>query len=549
MPFDYIIVGSGSAGAAIANRLSEDGNTRVLLLEAGGRDWNPFLLLPLAFRKIYSSRSMNWNFESEPEPGLNGRRLPLPRGKTLGGSSSINAMIYIRGHRRDYDLWSEQGAPGWSYADVLPYFRRLENSWRGASFYHGEGGPISVSSMDYPDMLYEPLMRSARAAGVPESEDANGRQQEGISRMEATIGNGKRSSTARAYLHPVMRRPNLVIRANALATKVMIEKGRATGVEFVTNGRVNKQHADREVILCGGAYNSPQLLMLSGVGPADHLRSIGVAPLHDLPGVGENLSEHPNVVNTYKARSEHGLTKFLRVDRAAALAARWFVRHDGIFASNGATANIFLRTMPDLDRPDVQLVCMSVSNSADLWLPGVTRPPVYSFSVRVGALHPKSRGWVRLRSSDPADSPRIFNNMYADPEDLATMVRGVRATRDIYAQKPIADMVDQELFPGHAARSDYQIAEAIRRESGHRSHPVGTCRMGNDTLAVVDPELRVRGLTGLRVADASIMPELPSGNTNVPTIMIGEKAADLIRGRRLEPASVGTSRGHVDAPV
>jgi choline dehydrogenase len=536
--FDYIIVGAGSAGAVLANRLSEDREARVLLLEAGGKDRHLFQLMPIAFLKVAARRSSNWNYESEPEPGLNGRRLAIPRGKTLGGTSSINAQIYIRGHRRDYDRWSEQGLRGWSYAEVLPYFKRLENSWRGESFYHGVGGPISVTLMDYPDMLFEPLAQAAHAAGVPITDDANGPRQEGISRMEASIGGGKRASTARGYLYPVMDRPNLVIQIGAVTTRILIEKGRAVGVEYSQGKHAHRQYADREVILCGGAYNSPQLLMLSGIGPADHLRSVGIEPVLDLPGVGENLAEHPNVLNIYKARGKQGLTKFLRLDRATALAGRWFLRHDGIFASNGAAANVFLHTQPGLDRPDVQMVCMSVSNSAELWWPGVTAAPVYCFSVRVGALHPKSRGWVKLRSADPHDAPRILNNMYAQPEDMATMVRGIRACREIYRQKPIADMIERELLPGDEAQSDVQIAEVVRREGGHRSHPVGTCRMGNDALAVVDPELRVHGLTGLRVVDASVMPELPGGNTNVPTIMIGEKAADLIRGRKLEPAAL-----------
>jgi choline dehydrogenase len=535
---DYIIVGAGSAGAVLASRLSEDGQTRVLLLEAGGKDRHPLQLMPIAFLKVAAQGAYNWNYESEPEPGLNGRRLPIPRGKTLGGTSSINAQIYIRGHRRDYDRWSEQGLLGWSYAEVLPYFRRLENSWRGESLYHGVGGPISVTPMDYPDMLFEPLAQAAHAAGVPVTDDPNGPRQEGISRMEASIGGGKRASTARGYLHPAMNRRNLVVEVGAVTTRILIEKGRAIGVEYVQGGHTNRQYADREVILCGGAYNSPQLLMVSGVGPADHLRSAGLEPVHDLSGVGENLAEHPNVLNIYKARGKRGLTKFLRLDRATALAGRWFLRHDGIFASNGAAANIFLHTEPGSDRPDVQLVCMSVSNTAELWWPGLTAAPVYCFSVRVGALHPRSRGWVRLRSANPHDPPRIFNNMYAEPEDMATMVRGIRASREIYRQKPMADMIERELLPGSEAQSDAQIAEVIRREGGHRSHPVGTCRMGNDARAVVDPQLRVHGLAGLRVVDASVMPELPGGNTNVPTIMIGEKAADLIKGREPEPAAV-----------
>ncbi|MET4170304.1 choline dehydrogenase [Bradyrhizobium sp. LA6.1] len=534
---DYIIVGAGSAGAVLANRLTEDPSTRVLLLEAGGRDRHPLQLMPIAFLKVVADRASNWNFESEPEPGLNGRRLPIPRGKTLGGTSSINAQICIRGHRRDYDRWSEEGLTGWSYREVLPYFRRLENSWRGESTYHGVGGPISVSPMDYPDMLFEPLVKAAAASGIGLSDDANGAWQEGISRMEATVGSGKRSSTARGYLYPAMDRPNLVIETGALASRVIVEKGRATGVEYRRGGETFRKYAAREVILAGGAYNSPQLLMLSGIGPADHLRSVGIDPVLDLPGVGENLGEHPNILNIYKARGKPGLTKFLRMDWATALTARWFLRHDGIFASNGAAANVFLRTKEGLDRPDVQFICMTVSNTADLWFPALTAPPVYCFSVRVGALHPKSRGRVSLRSADPAHSPRIFNNFYDDPEDMATMVRGIRACRALYAQRPIADMVERELYPGPQAQSDQDIAEAIRCEGGHRSHPVGTCRMGTDRLAVVDPELRVHGIDGLRVVDASVMPELPGGNTNVPTIMIGEKASDMIRGRKLAPAT------------
>jgi len=530
--FDYVVVGAGSAGAALAARLSEDVGVRVLLLEAGGADRHPLFAMPIAFLEVIAHRASNWNYESEPEPGLDGRRLPIPRGKTLGGTSSINAQICIRGHRRDYDFWSEQGLTGWSYAELLPYFKRLENHWRGATAHHGAGGPIQVSRMDHPDMLYEPLREAALAAGVAECDDPNGPEPEGLSRMEATVGGGRRSSTSRGYLRPALSRPNLVVETGALVTRVMIEKGRAVGVGYIRGGETRRVHAARETILCGGAYNSPQLLMLSGVGPADHLLSVGVTPVLDLPGVGENLAEHPNMLNIYEMREAAGLTKHLRFDRAAALAARWFWRHDGLFATNGATANVFLRTQAGLDRPDAQLICMSVSNSAELWAPGLTRPPDYCFSTRVGALHPKSRGWVRLRSSNPTDSPRIFNNMYGVSEDMATMVRALRACRDIFGREPLAGRIARELSPGAGARSDAEIAAVIRREGGHRSHPVGTCRMGRDAMAVVDPELRVRGIEGLRVVDASIMPKLPGGNTNTPSIMIGEKAADLIRGRR-----------------
>ena len=534
--FDYIVVGAGSAGAVVASRLSEDPGTSVLLLEAGGRDRHPLQLMPIAFLKVAHHRTYSWNYESEPEPGLNGRRLPIPRGKALGGSSSVNAMICIRGHRRDYDLWRQQGLPGWSYADVLPYFRRLERSWRGDGPFHGGDGPVAVTPMQSPDMLWEPLRQAAEAAGIPFTDDPNGAEQEGISRMEATIGGGKRASTARAYLHPAMNRPNLTVVTGALTHRVVLEGGRAVGVEYSVRGEVRRARAEREVVLSGGSFNSPKLLMLSGIGPADHLREVGIEPVHDLPGVGRNLGEHPNIIAVFAARGKVGLTRFLRHDRAAAQTARWFARHDGPFSTNGATANVFLRTRPEAERPDVQMICMPVDNGADLWFPGVGRAPRYSFSVRVGALHPQSRGWVKLRSADPAAPPRIFFNMYAVREDLDTMVRGLRACRDIYRQSPQREMVERELFPGEAAQSDEELAAAVRAQGGHRAHPVGTCRMGVDDKAVVDAALRVHGVAGLRVVDASVMPELPGGNTNVPTIMIGEKAADLIRGRTLVPA-------------
>ncbi len=536
--FDYIVIGAGSAGAVVASRLSEDAEISVLLLEAGGTDRHPLQLMPLAFQQVIRSPAYNWGFESEPEPGLYGRRLPVPRGKTLGGSSSINALIAIRGNPRDYDLWRQQGLAGWGYADVLPYFRRLEGHWRGDGPYHGGDGPVRVTPMDHPDMLYEPMRQAAAAAGIPANDDPNGAAQEGISRMEATIGDGRRASTARAYLRPAMTRRNLTVETGALSSRISLEKGRAVGVEYIRAGKRQQVRAEREVVLSAGTYNSPQILMLSGIGPPDHLASVGIVPRHDLPGVGQNLSEHPNILNVYRARDQAGLTKFLRWDRAVLHAARWFVRHDGAFASNGAAANIFLRSRPGLERPDVQLTLMTVSNSAALWIPGMTAPPVYCFSTRIGALHPQSRGFVRLASSNPQDKPRILFNMFTAEEDLSTMIRGVRACRNIFRQSPLREMTDGEISPGPDVASDEALADAIRRNAGHRSHPVGTCRMGADAGAVVDAELRVRGIERLRVVDASVMPETPSGNTNLPCIMIGEKAADMLRGRSLPPAAL-----------
>jgi choline dehydrogenase len=536
--FDYIVVGAGSAGAALASRLSEDKDVSVLLLEAGGRDRHPFQLMPLAFLKVVASSAFNWCYESEPEPGLGGRRLPIPRGKTLGGSSSINALIAVRGNRRDYDLWRQQGLEGWGYSDVLPYFKRLENHWRGASDYHGADGPVAISPMDYADHLFAPVREAAAAAGIAFNEDCNGAAQEGISRIDANIGGGKRASTARAYLYPAMSRPNLTIETDAHTTRVVVEHGRSIGVDYVRGGQATRAHADREIVLSGGAYNSPQLLMLSGIGPADHLREVGVSPVHDLPGVGQNLIEHPNILDIFQTREKIGLTKFLRLDRATFEVARWYLRHDGAFSSNGATANIFLRTREGLERPDLQMIVMPVSNSAELWFPGLTKQPQYCFSTRVGALHPQSRGWVKLRSPQPMAKPRIFFNMFAVQDDLDTMVRGVHACRELFAHSPLREMVDREIFPGADVTTDADLETVIRANAVHRSHPVSTCRMGVDNDAVVDAKLRVRGIEQLRVADASIMPDMPSGNTNLPSIMIGEKAADLIRGRSLPPASI-----------
>jgi choline dehydrogenase len=527
--FDYIVIGAGSAGAAVAGRLSEDPSLSILLLEAGPRDSHPLQLMPLAFLKVAFRPGGTWQYETEAEPALGNRRLAIPRGRTLGGTSSINAMIAIRGNKRDYDLWSESGLTGWSYAEVLPYFKRLERSWRGAGPYHGADGPVDISVMEGADLLFEPLREAAAAAGIPYCEDANGATQEGISRMESTTRRGRRASSARAYLHPAMSRPNLTIVTGALATRIIVDRGRAVGVEVSRRGKRAVVYADREIVLSGGTYNSPQLLMLSGIGPPDELRQVGIDPVLDLPGVGRNLSEHPNILNEYELIGTEGLTRHLRLDRAVLSAGRWFVSGKGPFAFTGTTANVFARTVQGLDRPDVQLMCLPVSNNADLWVPGLMRTPSFRLSARAGPLHPQSRGWVKLRSSDPADPPRIRFNLLSESGDMDATVRALKLSRSMYEHKPIRDLIRSELQPGPDVRSDAQLREYILANVDHRSHPVGTCRMGVDDQAVVDPELKVRGLEGLRIADASVMPELPSGNTNLPSIMIGEKAADLIR--------------------
>jgi choline dehydrogenase len=539
--FDYIVVGSGSAGAIIAARLSEDADASVLLLEAGGRDSHPFMAMPIAFPKVAANPAFVWNFETEAEPGLNGRKLPIWRGRTLGGCSSINAMINSRGNPHDYDLMEQRGLHGWGFRDVLPYFKRLETSWRGASGLHGAEGPISNVPVDIPDALFPEIRQAATHFGLPVCDDQNGLDQSGVSRIELTVNRGRRASTASAYLRPAMRRRNLTVLTRAQATRVLIERHRAVGVEYTRNGKLERVYAGCEVIVSSGTYKSPHLLMLSGIGPADHLRSMGIEAVHDVKGVGENLQEHPNLLNIYRLKDAVGMTRHLRFDRATWAVARWALLRDGPFTTAGTTANIFMRSQPGLAQPDIQTIVMPVHQHAELWFPGLTRSPVYAFTARVGILHARSRGWVRLRSADPADHPRIQFNMFTEQADMDVMTRAVRLSRELFRQDPLRDMVADELQPGATVQSDDELAEAIRDNAEHRHHAVGTCRMGIGDEAVVDLELRVRGIDNLRVADASIFPDDTSGNTNVPTMMVGEKAADLIRGRRLAPEGPATA--------
>ncbi len=529
--FDFIIVGAGSSGAVLAARLSEDPAISVLLLEAGGSDRHPLQLMPLAFPRVALGNVGTWQFLSEPEPALNGRTLGIPRGKTLGGTSSINAMIAVRGNRRDFDDWAAQGLAGWSFSEVLTYFKRLESHWRGETSWHGGNGPVGISRMEGADLLWEPLLAAAEATGIPYCEDPNGAEQDGISRMESTVAKGRRTSSARAYLHPAMKRPNLTVETGALVTRIAVENDRATAVQYERGGQSQSARASSEIVLCAGAYGSPQILMLSGIGDPDELSALDIEPVHELPGVGRDLADHPVVINEWELKQDRGLTRHLRFDRAAKAAAQWFTGGKGPFAYTGTSANIFLRSTEGIDRPDMQMMCLPLSGDARMWVPGLQRRSPPRISVRTGYLPLKSRGWVKLRSTDPRDAPRIFLNMFSAPGDMEGMVRSIHITRNIYQQSPLAELISHEVLPGEAVKSDAQLEEFVRANATHRAHPGCSCRMGTDEGAVTDAQLRVRGIEGLRVVDASIMPALPRGNPNLPCMMIGEKAADLMLGR------------------
>jgi choline dehydrogenase len=538
--FDYIIVGGGTAGCVLAARLSAEADRSVLLLEAGGLDNHFLLRMPLGFLRALFRPEFSWGYFSEPEPNLDGRRVWLPRGKVLGGSGSINGMFHMRGHSRDFNTWRDLGCGGWGYQDVLPYFRRLENSWRGAGPYHGDRGPMPVMPINTTKLLHEPLMRTAAAAGFNVTDDLHAEVQEGFARGEINIDRqGRRASTSRAYLHPVMGRANLTIEMHALTTRVLFDQDRATGVEYVQNGQVQRACADREVLLCGGTYNSPQLLMLSGVGPAAQLHHHGIAPVLDLPGVGANLCEHPHIPVEFAARRPVTFLNELRFDRIATSVVQWALFGTGVLANQINSCNVVIRTRKELAQPDVQLMCNPVRMDAKIWFPGLSTRQDDRITADVVVLHQKSRGRVSLRSANATDAPRILLNLLEHPDDLETAKCGIEAARHIYRTQPQADLIGRETRPGVALKTDAELNAYIRATASVTQHPVGTCAMGVGPDAVVDPQLRVHGLKGLRVVDASIMPTIVGANTNAAVIMIAEKAADMILGNPPLPASGG----------
>ncbi|BBC71798.1 conserved hypothetical protein [Altererythrobacter sp. B11] len=532
-----MIVGAGSAGSVLAARLTEDPATRVLLLEAGGGADKFLVRMPLGMMKAMLKPELTWRMMTEPEPHLNGRRLFLPRGKLLGGSSSINGMVYMRGHSRDYDRWAQMGCRGWSHSEVLLYFKRMERSWRADNAHYGHDGPLPVTKNNTQYLLHDELMQAVANAGYPVTEDIHSGAEEGASLVELTIDEkGRRASTYETYLKPAMQRPNLTVATEALTRRVVFEGRRAIGVEFERGGEVRVARARREVILSGGAYNSPQLLLLSGVGPAEQIAAQGIKVVHDLPGVGRNLGEHPRVPLEFAAKGKVTFVNQLRLDRAVRAVAQWYLFGSGPFARQLNSANPMLRSDPRLEQPDIQLFSNPVKLTAHLWFPGFVKSPPHAFSADVILLHPQSRGFVKLKSADPHDLPAIQLNLFDNEADLATARAGLRMARKIYGTEPQAGLIDHEVLPGAEVQSDEAIDAHVRATAGTTQHPVGTCAMGIGPGAVCDPELRVHGLEGLRVVDASIMPDVPGGNTNGPTIMIAEKASDIIRDRSLPAA-------------
>ncbi|NWG53214.1 MAG: GMC family oxidoreductase N-terminal domain-containing protein [Hydrogenophilaceae bacterium] len=528
MNYDYVVVGAGSAGCVVAARLSERPDIKVVLLESGGRDDDIELKMPLVFTKLRNHPKLDWGFATDPEPFADNRVIRSARGKVLGGSSSTNGMMYSRGHPRDYDQWAQMGARGWSYEEVLPYFKRSERNWRGEGPAHGGSGPLSVVPYTSDEPIAEAIRDTALALNYRVLDDFEAGDPEGFGLPDSTICRGRRASASQAFLRPARNRPNLAVITGAHATRILIEKGRAVGVEYRKGGATAVVYASREVVLSGGAYASPQLLMLSGIGPSAHLNEIGIPIVLDLPGVGKDLQEHPLVPMGFAAKQPFKFSRKLRADRLAGSVIKWMLTGRGLPSTVPLSAIAYYKSRPELERPDLENIFMSTSLAAEVWFPGWRKPkPDVLTSLNV-VLRPGSRGFVKLRSADPAEPPRIQFNFLQDPEDLRLLRYALRWTRDFVRQGALAKHVGAEVFPGGAVETDAALDAYIRQTVSTGEHPTSTCKMGQGEDAVVDPQLRVRGIEGLRIADASIMPSVISGHTNAPSIMIGEKAAELM---------------------
>jgi choline dehydrogenase len=528
--YDFIIVGAGSAGSVLAARLSEEPRNRVLVLEYGGSDRSVFIQMPSALAIPMNSPRYNWGYRTEPEPHLGGRILNLPRGKVIGGSSSINGLVYVRGNARDFDAWEEMGARGWAYRDVLPYFRKAEHRAEGADEYRGDKGPLATRYGTLANPLYRAFIEAGRQAGYAESEDLNGYRQEGFGRLDMTVDRGRRASTANAYLKPALRRPNLRLITHALATSIILDGARATGVRYRVGEDEHVAHAAREVILSAGPINSPQLLKLSGIGPADELRRHGIAVAADRPGVGANLQDHLEFYFQFSSKLPITLYSSLGLLARGQIGATWLLTHDGLGATNHFEAGGFIRSRAGVEYPDIQYHFVPLAADYD----GNKLASEHGFQAHVGPMRSKSRGTVTLRSADPREAPRVRFNYMSEAEDWEEMRACVRLTREIFNQPAFDAYRGREIQPGAGVTGDAAIDAFVRERVESAFHPCGTCRMGrvSDPLAVVDPETRIIGTENLRVADSSIMPRITNGNLNAPTIMIGERAADMILGRR-----------------
>ncbi len=523
--YDYVIVGAGSAGCVLANRLSADPAIRVLLVEAGGKDRNPWLHIPVGYFKTMHNPKTDWCFVTEPDPGLNGRSIKWPRGKVLGGSSALNGLLYIRGQARDYDHWRQLGNSGWSFDDVLPYFKRAEDQERGADDFHGAGGPLKVSNMRIRRALCDAFIDAAEEVGIPRNDDFNGATQEGAGYFQLTAHRGRRCSTARGYLRPVLNRRNLDVVTRALVHRVVIEGGRARALEYAQNGKVKRVAVRREILLAAGAIGSAQLLQLSGVGEGEALRELGIEVRRHLPGVGANLQDHLQIRAVYRTTKPITLNDEVNNPlRKILMGIEYALFRTGPLTMGASQVAVFTSTRPELETPDIQFHVQPLSSDS----PGEGLHHFSAFTSSVCQLRPESRGRICLTSPDPAVYPAIHPNYLATEADQRTAVAAMKVSRRICRAPALARLIRDELDPGPAIQTDEALLDHARNTATTIYHPVGTCKMGRDELAVVDERLRVHGVEGLRVADASIMPTIVSGNTNAPTIMIGEKASDMI---------------------
>ena len=527
--FDYIIVGAGSAGCVLANRLSENPTTRVLLLEAGPMDRDPLIQVPFGVGRLYPRRKYDWGYDNEPEEAINGRVTDAMRGRVVGGSSSINGMMYVRGNPNDYNRWAQKGAIGWGYDDVLPYFRKIE-AWQGEpdSEFRNRSGAVIVTPAQDPDPLYDAWAEAVKASGHDLNPDYNGGTQEGFSRTQFSIGNGRRASASVAFLRPALQRRNLELRTDATANRIIFDGRRATGIEYIRGGQTRRASANREVILSGGSFNSPHLLMLSGIGPASHLGEFGIEVRQDLPGVGSNLQDHWATMVGYARKTTSLFLKTMRFDRMTR------AMFEAYFFGRGAATKMpmgfvgFIKSRPELAVPDLQFMMRGVLNNMHMWFPGIKAPFLDGFGIRPVLLHPESRGWLKLQSADARDRVKVFQNYFGVQSDLIPLREGVRMIRSFAMRPEMDDFRGEEIDPGLSVQKDDEIDAWTRSTVITAHHPACTCAMGIGDRAVLDPAMKVRGFERLRVVDASAMPDLPSGNTNAPVMMMAAKAADMI---------------------